>query len=242
VPDSSKFRASANRPLLCYVTDSQTLVPGPSTETLPALLQKIATIATAGVDWIQIREKQISVAQLSSLTRQALGIAKENNRTTASQTESSPATCILINDRLDVALAENAGGVHLGEDSLPVKEAKQLPRSLSAPPTNSDFLVGVSCHSISSARQAANDGADYIFFGPIFATPSKAAYGPPQGLQRLSEVCAAIPVPVLAIGGITVANAASCLTVGAAGIAAIRLFQDSSGIDETVNVLRSIRL
>ena len=133
-----------------------------------------------------------------------------------------------MNDHLDVALAEQAGGVHLGENSLPSQKrsacfCRHLPRKRSP----NKFFVGVSCHSLESAKSAAASGADYIFFGPIFATPSKAAYGSPQGLNRLADVCRSVNIPVLAIGGITLENASSCLSAGASGIAAIRLFQDA---------------
>ena len=104
-----------------------------------------------------------------------------------------------MNDRLDVALAANAAGVHLGENSLPLEAVAEWRRSSG----RTDFLIGVSCHSLDAARAAERGGADYIFFGPVFATPSKAAFGPPQGIERLREVCAAVKIPVLAIGGIT---------------------------------------
>jgi thiamine-phosphate pyrophosphorylase len=149
------------------------------------------------------------------------------------------ATRILVNDRLDVALAEKAGGVHLGEDSLPVQEAKRLFEASSAakslPP---DFLAGVSCHSLEAAQSAATAGADYIFFGPVFATPSKAAYGAPQGLARLAELCTSVTIPVLAIGGITLENAPACFSAGASGIAAIRLFQESA---DPAGIVRALR-
>lgn len=194
----------------------------------------MALLASAGVDWIQIREKDISGTQLAALARQALQLA-------AAPAAARPAVRILLNDRLDVALAERAGGVHLGENSLPVQEVRRLLRDFPAGQTNADFLVGVSCHSVQAARAAARDGADYIFFGPVFVTPSKTSYGPAQGLDRLAEVCRAIPIPVLAIGGITVQNAASCLAVGAAGIAAIRLFQEAAAPQEMIETLRRLK-
>jgi len=89
-----------------------------------------------------------------------------------------------------------------------------------------DFLIGVSCHSLGSARAAEKGGADYVFFGPVFETPSKAAFGAPQGIERLREVCAALRIPVLAIGGVNAENLRDCIQAGAAGIAAIRLFQN----------------
>jgi thiamine-phosphate pyrophosphorylase len=128
---------------------------------------------------------------------------------------------VYVNDRLDVALATGAAGVHLGEKSLPLGAVIEWRRSTG----RSDFQVGVSCHSLESARAAEQGGADYIFFGPVYATPSKAAYGAPQGIERLREVCRSVEIPVLAIGGINLENAGACLEAGAAGIAAIRMFQ-----------------
>jgi len=142
-----------------------------------------------------------------------------------------------VNDRLDVALAAQAGGVHLGEKSLPPEEAQRLVGSLRR---EKDFLIGVSCHSLEAAKAAERSGAQYLFFGPLFATPSKAAYGAPQGLQRLGEVCRAVAVPVLAIGGITLENAADCLSAGASGIATIRLFQDAPDMAEVVRALEGL--
>ena len=93
----------------------------------------------------------------------------------------------------------------------------------------------------SAAHAAAASGANYIFFGPVFATPSKSIYGSPQGLARLAEVSRAVNIPVLAIGGVTLENAASCLQAGAAGLAAIRLFQDAVDLPAVVSALRSIQ-
>jgi thiamine-phosphate pyrophosphorylase len=198
-----------------------------------ALLAKISTVATAGVGWIQLREKDLSGRDFAAFARGAL------QRVSALSSPEQPAARILLNDRLDVALAENAGGVHLGENSLPVHEAKRLLLSSSfVPGFPQDFLVGASCHSLHAAKSAASAGASYIFFGPVFATPSKAAYGAPQGLDRLEEVCRSISIPVLAIGGVTLANASSCFSAGASGIAAIRLFQDSPDPAAVVQALR----
>ncbi|MFY9583195.1 MAG: thiamine phosphate synthase, partial [Candidatus Acidiferrales bacterium] len=101
------------------------------------------------------------------------------------------------------------------------------------------FLVGVSCHSWAAAVEAEHGGADYLVFGPVFATPSKAAFGPPQGLDRLAEVCRSVRIPVLAIGGVALENASACLAAGAAGLAAIRLFQEAPDLPSVVNRLRS---
>jgi thiamine-phosphate pyrophosphorylase len=138
---------------------------------------------------------------------------------------------VLINDRVDVALSRHAGGVHLPETSVPIADARRLSDSHGH---RGDFLIGVSCHSLEAARSAELGGADYIFFGPVFPTPRKAAYGAPQGIERLAEVCRAISVPVLAIGGLSLGNAGSCFAAGASGIAAIRLFQEAEDVKRLV--------
>jgi thiamine-phosphate pyrophosphorylase len=141
-------------------------------------------------------------------------------------------TRVLVNDRLDVALAANAAGVHLGENSLPLEAVSGWRRASG----RLDFLIGVSCHSLEAARAAERGAADYIFFGPVFETPSKAAFGAPQGIESLREICTAVQIPVLAIGGINLENARACLAAGAAGVAAIRLFQDYGGTGFTFSV------
>ena len=216
-------------PILCYVTDRRLLSEAAPANGLELLLSKMEAVSAAGVDWIQIREKDLSGRNYTSLTREAEQAATKLTTSAASPTR------ILVNDRLDVALSERAGGVHLGENSLRVEEAKRLAASRNR---GWDFLVGVSCHSLQTARSAACGGADYIFFGPVFATPSKAAFGAPQGLERLAEVCRAVSMPVLAIGGIALENAASCISAGASGIAAIRLFQDAQDVGSLVKALR----
>lgn len=213
---------SFGKPLLCYVTDRRSLPEAAPKASTVALLQKIAQAAAAGVDWIQIREKDLSARELASLTREAVRIATES-----SSSKVRPVR-VLVNDRFDVAVAERAGGVHLGENSLPAADARRLVQSAQAKGLLAEaFLIGVSCHSAESAKAAEAAAADYIFFGPVFATPSKATFGEPQGLERLAKVCRAISIPVLAIGGVTLKNASSCIGAGAAGIAAIRLFQDT---------------
>jgi len=126
-----------------------------------------------------------------------------------------------------------AGGVHAGEKSLPLRVLMDA-RSTTA---SANFLVGASCHSLEGAIDAAEAGADYLFFGPVFETPSKVSYGPPQGLAKLGQVCSAVSIPVIAIGGITVENATACRKAGAGGIAAIRLFQGDCDIAEIVAAL-----
>jgi thiamine-phosphate pyrophosphorylase len=208
---------------LCYVTDRKAL-PGPAEEQVRALLKKIENAGQAGVDWIQIREKDLSGRGLATLVSAAVSRVPRSCR-------------ILVNDRLDVAIAAGAGGVHLGEHSLAVQDAKQL---VNEKRVGADFLVGVSTHSHGAARAAEKAGADYLIFGPVFATPSKAAFGAPQGVERLREVCASVGVPVIAIGGVTAQNVEQCVKAGATGIAAIRLFQYAEDMATIVRNLRSI--
>jgi thiamine-phosphate pyrophosphorylase len=205
---------------LCNVTDRKALAGTPE-EQVRSLAQAIKNAWRAGVDWIQIREKDLDARSLYALVREVTPDCLSQQR-------------IIVNDRLDVALAAGAHGVHLGEESLQVADAR---RFLERTPVDG-FLFGVSAHSVKSVEQAEADGANYVIFGPVFATPSKLAYGLPHGLQQLAAACRSVSIPVLAIGGITVENAPQCAEAGAAGIAAIRLFQDADDIEAVVRALR----
>jgi thiamine-phosphate pyrophosphorylase len=162
----------------------------------------VAAAAQGGAGAIQLREKDLSARDLY-----ALGIRL--------QAALSPyGVPLLINDRLDVALALDAAGVHLAGHSLPTAVARRV--------LGAGKLLGVSTHSVEEARRAAEDGADFIVFGPVFTTPSKVAYGPPQGLQLLTTVVRAVRIPVLAIGGIDHTNLPQVVQAGAYGVAMIR--------------------
>ncbi|MGB9335315.1 MAG: thiamine phosphate synthase [Candidatus Acidiferrales bacterium] len=194
------------------------------------LTARIRDAVEAGVDWIQIREKDLSGKQLAELTR-ATAAAASGRRTR-----------VIVNDRLDVAVAAGAGGVHLGRESLPVREVVAWrEKEKTARAELADFMIGASCHSLAEARAAADDGADYIIFGPVFETPSKMQFGAPLGMERLREVCSELRIRVLAIGGVDVENAAECFQAGAAGIAAIRMFQDAANVDELRRWLEALR-
>src|ERR1700752_1049668 len=224
------------RPILCYVTDRHAFESGPASldSSLPAgnrssqdsslLRDAIRNAIAAGVDWIQIREKDLETRSLVDLGRFAVAEAGARGAS------------VFINDRLDVALTVGAAGGHLGEKSLPVEEGGAWGRSAG----RTEFRIGVSCHSLQSARSAERAGADYIFFGPVFETPSKIAFGRPQGTERLTEICALVEIPVLAIGGVSLENARACIAAGAAGIAAIRLFQDATDVAEIAARLKAI--
>jgi thiamine-phosphate pyrophosphorylase len=190
---------------ICYITDRRALEPAP-------LIPRIGEAVRAGVDLIQIREKDLATRDLVELTAAALDAARGTS------------TRVVVNDRLDVAMALSAAGVHLATASLPARAARRI-----AP---ADFLIGVSCHSLQEALEAESAHADYILLGPIFPTPSKLRYGPPLGVEKLREVCARVRIPVLALGGMKLERAKPCVEAGAAGIAGISLFQNAPSLEE----------
>jgi len=192
------------KPLLCYITDRQQLPAGQTLQTA------ISAALAAEAAWIQIREKDLP-------PRDLLGIVSD-----AVQRCAHTSARVIVNDRLDVALAAGAQGVHLGRESLAVGEVQ---RWLSSQHVGKGFLVGVSCHSVDEVQEAGRAQASYAIFGPVFDTPSKRQFGPAVGLPALRDACRSVQIPVLAIGGITLANLPDCVAAGAAGIAAIRMFQ-----------------
>jgi thiamine-phosphate pyrophosphorylase len=198
---------------LFYITDRTQL----KSSTLEAT---IAQAIAAGIDWVQIREKDLPARRLLALAETAVTQARRQGTTR-----------VVVNDRLDVALAAHAHGVHLSTRSMPVDLVRKL-----APP---EFLVGVSCHSLAEAQAAQKAGADYLLLGPIFSTTSKLQYGPPLGLATLRRVTSEVSIPVIALGGITVDRVAACRENGAAGIAAIRLFQEADSLQTLVDSLRA---
>jgi len=137
---------------------------------------------------------------------------------------------VLVNDRLDVAMATGADGVHLRASSIPAHEV----RAVTARKGFNDFLIGVSTHSIAEARLAEDGGADFIVCGPVYDTPSKRSFGPPLGLELFAEICGATPIPVLALGGINLSNYREPLRRGAAGLAAIGLFADVDNLEQNI--------
>jgi thiamine-phosphate pyrophosphorylase len=145
---------------------------------------------------------------------------------------------VLVNDRLDVAVAAGADGVHLRALSFPASEARVVVRSKGL----NDFIIGVSTHSLAEARSAESGGADFIVCGPVYHTPSKQAYGAPIGLESFAEICGSVKIPVLALGGIDLTNFQDPLRRGAAGIAAIRLFADEEKIKINIDTILHLKL
>lgn len=166
-----------------------------------ALVERVEAALRGGVDAVQLREKDLPARVLQQLAHELLRLCRRHGAR------------LLINDRIDVALAVDADGVHLPATSFRVAEARAL--------LGTDRLIGVSTHDPDEVAAAAREGADYAVFGPVFETPSKAAFGPPQGVDRLRRAVAAAAIPVLAIGGITPARVREVRDSGAAGVAAI---------------------
>lgn len=166
-----------------------------------SLLETVELALRGGVKAVQLREKDLSGRRLFDL-------ACELRRLT-----SRYGARLFVNDRIDVALAVEANGVHLGGESLPTGRVRAL--------LGDSMLLGVSCHDLLSARAAQEEGADFITFGPVFYTPSKAAYGDPVGVAKLREAAGLLSIPVFALGGIKKDKVAEVITAGAAGIALI---------------------
>ena len=214
--------------ILCYIT-GRSQFPGPESARRKRLLAKIAEAARAGVDYIQLRERDLPARDLEELAREAMAALLA-----ARASRLGPR--FLINSRADVALAVGAHGVHLRADDLSPREVRAIVRHAArySPLTTRHFSVGVSCHTVAEVARAAAGHADFVLFGPVFEKSGVAA---PGGLALLRRACRA-RVPVLALGGVTLANARACLDAGAAGIAAIRLFQQN----DIAGVVRRLRM
>jgi thiamine-phosphate pyrophosphorylase len=216
--------------LLYYITDRSQFAGGESDRTR-ALIAKVSEAASAGVDYIQLREKNLSARDLEKLARDAVVAVREN----------SPSTRVLINARTDVALAAGADGVHLRSEDVSPADVRDIwsnvGRGTAARITTP--IVAVSCHTVNSVQMAAAQSVNFAVFAPVFGKAGLVT-APPAGLALLAQA-GRQGIPVLALGGITLENAAVCLQAGAAGIAAIRLFQDNK-IKDVVRALRTLRI
>ena len=221
--------------LLYYITD-RTAFSGGEAEQQTAVVRRIAEAALAGVDYIQLREKDLSAHELERLAREAVAAVRDNSQTSR----------LVINGRTDVALAVDADGVHLPGGEIAPSEVRVVWMKCSdrAP------VIAVSAHSIAEVRMAESHGADFAVLAPIFEKVQTATKG--IGVQTLRDACGGEPAPhnvegpgpiqfpVLALGGVNLENAAACIRAGAAGIAGIRLFQTGS-ISDVVRRLRDLQ-
>ncbi|HME33523.1 MAG TPA: thiamine phosphate synthase [Terriglobales bacterium] len=218
--------------LLYYITDRESLA-GTEAQQCSALLSRIADAASGGVDYIQLREKNLSPRELERLARNAVRAVRLSSTTTK----------LLINGRADVALAVGADGVHLPSGELAASELRALwTRCKGGQP-----LIGVSAHLNADILEAETQGADFAVLAPIFekvqtSTPGvglDALRTACRGLQQSDNAEAVARFPVLALGGVTLSNAWACAEAGAAGVAGIRLFQQGN-VFETVKRLREL--
>ena len=177
-----------------YLVTDRTLTPRP-------LLDVVEECLAAGLRAVQLREKDLAVRVLLALGKPLRAATRRHDAR------------LLINDRADLALAVEADGVQRTQASLPVAALRRV--------GGSRFLIGASVHSEGEAREAAEEGADFLVFGPVYDTPSKRQYGPPQGLAALRRTVVAVDLPVLAVGGITPSRVRDVLATGARGVAVI---------------------
>ena len=204
--------------LLYYITD-RTQFPGPEPSRRELLLNRIAEAARAGVDYIQLREKDLPSGQLEGLARDVVRAVREQSSTAR----------VLINSRTDIAIASGTDGVHLRSHDISPADVRRIWHAAGA---QSEPVVAVSCHTSEEVSSAKLAGADFVVFGPVFGKSTQSGVG----LAALRDACS-YRIPVFALGGITTENAASCVHAGAAGVAAIRLFHRTDLI-ETVSLLR----
>lgn len=185
------------------------------------LLEALEFALEGGLSLIQLREKDLPARDLFELA----GRARQLTRRFGAK--------LLINDRVDIAIAVDADGVHLPASSFNPVDARKL--------IGRDKLIGLSAHSAQDVIRAEREGVDFVTFSPIYDTPSKAEYGKPQGLERLEEVCSKVNIPVYALGGIKVENVSDVMERGASGVALISAILGAKDIKaETLRLLKSL--
>src|SRR6266702_2453097 len=203
--------------MLRYAITDRTRFPGDESARHAALLQQAARLAASGIDFLQVREKNLQPADLATLARKLLAILRTH----------APAPRLLINSRADIAIAAGADGVHLtsAPGQLTPAQIRKLYSSANLP----EPVISVSCHTLAEVAQARDSAATLILFGPVFEkVAGSQLISAVTGLDLLRTASAtAAPTPVLALGGITAENTPACLAAGAAGVAAIRLFLNS---------------
>lgn len=201
-------------PRLYLLTDRHHTHQRPLTSVLGQALE-------SGVRMVQIREKDLDTRQLIDLAHNLIPLIKQHHGT------------VLVNDRVDLALALNADGVHLRSDSLPLPIARHV--------LGNNRLIGLSVHSAEEVRYAESEGANFVVLGPIFDTPSKQPYGPPLGLDILETACRGSRLPVFALGGIKAAHVPAVISCGAYGIAVISSILQAPCIqDSTLDLLSQL--
>jgi thiamine-phosphate pyrophosphorylase len=223
--------------LLYYITD-RSQFPGDEATRRPRLLETMARAARCGVDYIQLREKDLSTHELENLAREVVRQLRTANQELATGLSAKPG--LLINSRTDIALACEAGGVHLRSADISPALVRRIWTQCGAGAL-ARVTVGVSCHTRAEVARAAAEGADFAVFGPIFDKRTEKrtlSHALPGGLDALHEACRE-RIPVLALGGIVVENAEACIQAGASGVAGIRLFQEDE-MDKVVAALRRL--
>ncbi|MEF3273818.1 MAG: thiamine phosphate synthase [Chloroflexus sp.] len=197
-----------------YVITDAGLARGRSHQTV------LEAAIAGGATVVQYREKAASTRQMVTEARELRELAQRAG------------VPLIVNDRIDVALAVDADGVHIGQDDMPVRLARQL--------IGPDKILGVSVSTLDEARQAVADGADYLGVGPIFATPTKPDAAPPIGMDGLRQICQHISIPIVAIGGINATNAAEAIAAGADGVAVVSAIVAATDVTEAARQLRAI--
>jgi len=183
------------------------------------LASALSQALEAGVRMVQIREKDLDTPELIDLAQQLIPVIKQHHGK------------VLLNDRVDLALALNADGVHLRSDSLPLPLTRRL--------LGHEKLIGISTHSVEEVQYAESEGADFVVLGPIFETPSKQIYGHPLGLHTLETACRVSHLPIFAIGGITAKHVHPVISSGAYGIAVISSILQAPCIQDSTRELLS---
>jgi thiamine-phosphate pyrophosphorylase len=210
-----------SKPILYLITRGATTeATTPDAPEFTEILNQISAAVAAGIDLIQIREKQLTARVLFELVSEARKLTLEAN------------TRLLVNDRADIAAGAGADGVHLTTESLCAGAIRRA--------FGEKLLIGASTHSLEEARAARDQGADFAVFGPVFETESKLQFGSPKGLAELTRVVRAVAdFPVLALGGISRLNAADCLAAGAYGISGISLFDNAENFSSLMRLAKA---